>query len=223
MFEPASVRFHDRADAGRELACALSHRRRSDAVVLGLARGGVPIAYEIARAIGLPLDVLTVRKLGLPGQPELAMGAIASGDVVVWNEEVIRAARLRRATLERVAASAAAELTRRERAYRVGAPMLAVAGHAAIVVDDGLATGSSMLAAVESLRRRGAHETVVAVPVAPAEARATLAGVADEVVCLFEPRPFFSVGAWYGDFRQTSDAKVRELLTLARSHAARPV
>jgi len=222
MFERAGVRFRDRRDAGRALAGELTRLRGTDALVLGLARGGVPVAYELARALRLPLDVLVVRKLGFPTQPELAMGAIASGGAVVWNEEVIRAAHVRESTLEHAIARATAELERRERAYRAGNPELGVAGRTAIVVDDGLATGSSMLAAIESLRRRDAREIVVAVPVAPPEACAALARVADELVCAFTPRRFFSVGAWYADFDQTGEEEVRRLLALARQDAPAP-
>lgn len=210
--------FHDRAEAGRELAGEIERFRGSEAIVLGLARGGVPVAFEVASALRLPLDVFVVRKLGFPGQPELAMGAVASGGIRVLNEEV--AAVVEPAQLEEVAASEAAEVERRERSYRGDRAPLEVAERIAILVDDGLATGASMLAAVHALRRGGAREVVVAVPVAPQETCEALAPEADEVICARTPRPFLAVGAWYENFGQTSDREVSELLE--RSPAAAP-
>lgn len=208
--------FEDRVDAGRALALALGRRHDlRDAIVLGLPRGGVPVAFEISQALGLPFDVLVVRKLGLPWQPELAMGAIASGGAVVLNEDVVRLAGRDEKVLAQVQQQELAELARRERAFRGSRPPLAVKGRTAIVVDDGLATGATMEAAVRALRSLGALRVVVAVPVALVEARDRIQAVADEVVCLEAPWRFSAVGQWYRDFAQTSDAEVTELLARA--------
>lgn len=205
--------FEDRAQAGRALAEALAGWRGApDTVVLGLPRGGVPVAYEIANALGLPLDVLLVRKLGLPWQPELAMGAIASGGAVVVNDEVVRYLPAGSHDFETVRAREQLELERREREFRGDRPPLDMRKRTGILVDDGLATGATMEAAVRSLRALGAERVVVAVPVASVEARDRIAAVADEVVCLAAPEWFSAVGQWYRDFGQTEDAEVRELL-----------
>ncbi|MCJ7452734.1 MAG: hypothetical protein MUO39_09720, partial [Steroidobacteraceae bacterium] len=205
--------FQDRVDAGRALARALiSFNGASDAIVLGLPRGGVPVASEVANALRLPLDVLVVRKLGLPWQPELAMGAIASGGAIVMNEDVLEHAAGRRDLVEQVKRRELAELERREREFRGTRPPIAVTGRTAIVVDDGLATGATMEAAVRALRSLGAARVVVAVPVASAEARQRIATLADEIVCLETPRYFSAVGQWYSDFEQTSDSEVSRLL-----------
>lgn len=208
--------YADRADAGRALANSLAHLRAApDAIVLGLPRGGVPVAYEVACALDLPLDVLVVRKLGLPQQPELAMGAIASGGALVVNDEVVRYLGGRGEAFEAVRAREQAELERRERDYRGARPPLEMADRTAILVDDGLATGATMEAAVRALNSLGARRVIVAVPVASVEARERIEALADEVVCLAAP-PFFSaVGQWYADFGQTEDAEVRELLARA--------
>jgi predicted phosphoribosyltransferase len=210
--------FEDRVEAGRALAKALAaHRGATDAIVLALPRGGVPVGYEIAVALGLPLDVLVVRKLGLPWQPELAMGAIASGGAIVLNEEVLGFARGGREALDGVRRAEQEELERRERAYRGAKPPLEVVGRIGILVDDGLATGATMEAAVRALRSLGARSVVVAVPVASPEARDRIAAVADEVVCLEAPAYFSAVGQWYRVFGQTSDAEVGELLAAAEA------
>ena len=204
-------------DAGRALARALTvFGGAADAIVLGLPRGGVPVASEIARSLGLPLDVLVVRKLGLPWQPELAMGAIASGGAMVLNKDVLRHSAFGEEALEQVKRRELVELERRERAFRGTSPPLDVSGRTAIVVDDGLATGATMEAAVRALRIQGAARVVVAVPVASVEARERVAALADEVFCLETPRYFSAVGQWYRDFDQTSDREVSELLEGAR-------
>lgn len=210
--------FADRAEAGRALADALAGRRGApDTLVLGLPRGGVPVAFEVAHALDLPLDVLVVRKLGLPWQPELAMGAIASGGALVVNDQVVRYLPADSDALEKVRVREQAELERRERDYRGDRPPLAMAGRTGILVDDGLATGATMEAAVRALQSLGARRVVVAVPVASPEARDRIAAVADEVVCLAAPEWFSAVGQWYRDFGQTTDEEVRDLL--ARAHA----
>jgi putative phosphoribosyl transferase len=209
--------FQDRVDAGRALARALvSFDGASDAIVLGLPRGGVPVASEIAHALGLPLDVLVVRKLGLPWQPELAMGAIASGGAIVLNEDVLAHAAGREDLVEQVKRRELAELDRREREFRGTRSPIAVAGRTAIVVDDGLATGATMEAAVRALRALGAARVVAAVPVASAEALQRIAALADETVCLETPPYFSAVGQWYRDFDQTSDSEVSRLLAVSR-------
>ncbi len=206
-------RYANRSDAGRQLADALGRSRDLDnAIVLGLPRGGVPVAYEIAQALSLPLDVLVVRKLGLPSQPELAMGAIASGGAVVWNEDVLRFLSSGDEERDRVVAREQAELERRELTYRGRRPPLALSGRVVILVDDGLATGATMEAAVRSVRQLGAARVIVAVPVAATESRDRIARIADEVVCLQAPAFFSAVGQWYEDFSQTSDAEVERLL-----------
>jgi putative phosphoribosyl transferase len=215
---PMTRVFEDREDAGRALAKALAeYRGAADSIVLALPRGGVPVAFEIAQGLDLPLDVLVVRKLGLPSQPELAMGAIASGGAIVLNEDVLRFLPGRREDLEQVRRHEQAELERREREYRGDRPPLEMAGRVGILVDDGLATGATMEAAVRALRALRAKRVVVAVPVASVQARDRIAAVADEVVCLEMPPYFSAVGQWYRNFDQTSDAEVEDLLAKARA------
>jgi predicted phosphoribosyltransferase len=183
--------------------------------VLALPRGGVPVAYEVATALGIPLDVFVVRKLGVPGQPELAMGAIASGGVCVLNEEILRQMQVPRGYIEQVSDSEGEELRRREAAYRAGRPPLDVNGRSVILVDDGLATGSTMRAAVHALRRQHAAHIIVAVPVGSSSACRELQKEADQLICLEQPENFRAVGLWYDDFRQTTDEEVRQLLASA--------
>jgi erythromycin esterase-like protein/predicted phosphoribosyltransferase len=215
------ARFDDRRQAGRRLASVLRpYSGRADTIVLALPRGGVPVGYEVARALRAPLDVLVVRKLGLPGHEELAMGALGSGGTVVLNDEVLSEAAVPQSTIDEAVATAEQELQRRERAYRDDRPLLDVAGKTVIVVDDGLATGSTMLAAVARLRKLGTSEIVVAVPVASPETCAEVGAEVDEIVCAVTPEPFFAVGIWYADFAQTTDEEVRQLLAAAeREHA----
>ena len=208
--------FRDRRDAGRFLAGLLEeYRGRPDVIVLGLPRGGVPVAYEVATALGAPLDVFLVRKLGTPGREELAMGAIASGGVMVINDDVVRGLAIAPEAIQHAAEREGRELVRREQAYREGRPFPAVAGKVVIVVDDGLATGSSMRAAIEALRSLRPARIVVAVPAAPESTCRELAALADEVVCATTPSPFFAVGNSYWDFTQTTDEEVRDLLRAA--------
>ncbi len=209
-------RFRDRHDAGRRLAAILGpYAGREDVLVLALPRGGVPVGYEVARALGVPLDAMQVRKLGVPGHEELAMGAIASGGVRVLSESVVEALSIPERVIATVAAAEEQELDRRERTYREGRPFPEVRGRTVILVDDGLATGSTMRAAAAALRAQGAGRLVAAVPVAPKETCDALRGLMDDVVCAVTPEPFLAVGEWYDDFSQTSDADVRNLLRLA--------
>jgi putative phosphoribosyl transferase len=206
-------RFRDRREAGRLLAERLrEYAGRDDVLVLALPRGGVPVGAEVARALGAPLDVFLVRKLGLPGQEELAMGAIASGGARVLNEELVQTLGLPDELLDAVAARERPELERREHAYRGDRPAPEVEGRVVVLVDDGLATGSSMRAAVEALRGRGPARIVVAVPAAPAQTCQELRRLVDELVVLKTPKPFYAVGAWYQDFSEVSDEQVRSAL-----------
>jgi putative phosphoribosyl transferase len=209
--------FQDRHDAGRRLAETLpAYKGRKDVVVLALPRGGVAVGYEVAVALGAPLDVFVVRKLGVPGHAELAMGAIATGGVVVLNTGVVRALGITETLVEQVAEREERELSRRERLYRSERPAEPIAGRTAILVDDGLATGASMRAAAQAVRRQAPARLVIAAPVAAAETCDELRAAADEVVCAETPEPFYAVGLWYRDFTQTSDDEVRSLLEQAR-------
>ena len=205
--------YADRRDAGRVLAGLLDDLRGVDGVVvLALPRGGVPVAYEVAAALDSPLDVFVVRKLGVPGHEELAMGAIASGDVIVLNDDVVRGLGITADAVDRVAQREARELARREQEYRDGRSMLPISGRTAVVVDDGLATGASMRAAVQAVRKLQPERVIVAVPTAPETTCRELAAVADDVVCASTPSPFYAVGASYRDFTQVTDDDVRALL-----------
>jgi predicted phosphoribosyltransferase len=208
--------FRDRREAGRLLAEKLvEYADRPDVIVLALPRGGVPIAYEVARALNAPLDVFLVRKLGVPGHEEFAMGAIATGGVRVINDEAVRALGIPDYLIEAVAAKEQQELTRRERLYRDGRPPSDIRGKTVILVDDGLATGFTMLAAIKALRKQQTGRIVVAVPIAPPETCDQLREQADDVICAVTPEPFYAVGLWYEDFSQTTDDEVRDLLTRA--------
>jgi predicted phosphoribosyltransferase len=215
--------FRDRRDAGRRLAAELTnYADQNDVLVLALPRGGVPVAYEVARALHAPLDVFMVRKLGVPGYEELAMGAIATGGVRVLDEELVRMLHLPRDVIERVTAIEMTELERRERQYRGDRPAPDVRGRTVILIDDGLATGSTMRAAIAALKKEGAKRIVVAVPVAPPETCEALRVQVDDVVCAVTPELFRAVGLWYGDFSQTTDEEVRDLLARAASEAPSP-
>jgi putative phosphoribosyl transferase len=211
--------FANRFEAGRILASKLGEfSGRSGVVVLALPRGGVPVGYEVAQALQAPLDVFVVRKLGTPGQEELAMGALAPGGITVLNHEVIQALGIPQQTIDAVVAREERELERREREYRDGRPAANIRGKITILVDDGLATGSSMRVAAKALRKEAAAQIVVAVPVASPSTCAEFETEVDKVVCATTPEPFWAVGQWYRDFSQTTDEEVRELL--ARAAAA---
>jgi putative phosphoribosyl transferase len=207
--------FADRRAAGQELAAALGdYRGRRDVIVLALPRGGAPVGYQVARSLGAPLDVYLVRKLGLPGHEELAIGAIASGGVRVLNDRLVRELGVDADELESVVAAESKELRRRDLAYRGDRPPSHIEGRTVIVVDDGLATGASMRAAVGALRDQRPSEIIVAVPVGPAETCALLEPHVDRLTCLATPRPFTAVGAWYRDFSPVGDDEVRDLLRI---------
>jgi predicted phosphoribosyltransferase len=212
--------FTDRFDAGRKLAQQLGDfAGREDVIVLALPRGGVPVAFEVAEALGVPMDVFVVRKLGVPGQEELAFGALASGDVTVFNESILRLLDMPGEMLDEVIAHEQVELARRERLYRADLPPLNISGMTVIIVDDGLATGASMAAAVAALKKLGPKDIVVAVPVSSTQACEELdrqTGI--RCIAAYTPEPFHGVGMWYQDFSQTSDEEVQELL--AKTHDA---
>ncbi len=204
--------FRDRHDAGRQLGAELATTRLTDPVILGLPRGGVPVAFQVARVLDAPLDVLVVRKLGHPEQPELGLGALGEGGVQVLNDALIGECGISTRRLQHVVQVERTELQRRSQRYRGEREAIPVAGRTAVLVDDGLATGSTARAAIEVARRRGAAEIVLAVPVAPDSTVAELRHIADQVICLQTPRWFGSVGSYYDDFEQTSDEEVARLL-----------
>jgi putative phosphoribosyl transferase len=211
--------FHDRTEAGRLLASKLLRfANRSDLLVLALPRGGVPVAFEVANALRAPLDVFLVRKLGVPGHEELAFGAIATGGMRVLNEDVVHSMRLSREQIEIAVAREQAELARRERSYRGDRPPPNPAGLCVILVDDGLATGATMLAAARALRQENPKQIVVAVPVAASATCNEFRPEVDDVICAVTPEPFHAVGLWYEDFSQTTDQQVRDLLERAARH-----
>ena len=216
--------FADRREAGRELAKLLQHSRPAgEVVVLALPRGGVPVAYELATALEAALDVFVVRKLGTPGHPELAMGAIASGGTRVINEDVVQALRIPQEDIEEVASREQAELERRDVAYRRGRPLTPLAHRTVILVDDGLATGSTMKAAVQAVKQHGPARVIVAVPVGARETCRALRELADEVICARTPIGFSAVGQWYRDFSQTTDEEVVALLDAKGRPEGRPL
>jgi predicted phosphoribosyltransferase len=213
--------FRNRIDAGRRLAAALNHHAgRPDILVLGLPRGGVPVAWAVAQALGAPLDVLVVRKLGLPGWEELAMGALASGGICVLNDVLIAECGVSADALEEVKAKERIELERRELAFRGRTGLPDIAGRTVILVDDGIATGFTLRAAIQALRQRHPARLVVAAPVAAADTWEEIGNLADEAVALLVPQDFRAVGQWYEDFSQTTDEEVREIL--ARAQTASP-
>jgi putative phosphoribosyl transferase len=218
--EPLSI-FIDRRDAGRRLAERVAPRiDPTRSVILALPRGGVPVAHEVASRVGAPLDVLLVRKLGVPWQPELAFGAVSSEDVVVFNDEVLRELRLSPQEIDEVVERERAELARREQLYRGGRPPVSVRGKTAVVVDDGIATGSTVLAALGALAKRGASRTIVACPVAPPGTVERLLDQADDVICLLTPANLGAIGFWYEDFRPVADEEVQRLLGAAHGGKA---
>lgn len=209
--------FRDRREAGRVLAQKLEkYGGRTDAIVLALPRGGVPVGYEIAKSLNIPLDVFVVRKLGVPGHEELALGAIASGGIRVLNDDIVLALQIPDEAIEAVAEEEQRELERREKLYREGKPPLDVRNRLIILVDDGLATGATMRAAAIALRQEGVKAVVVAVPVAARSTCQEFRSEVDDIVCAVTPEPFLGVGSWYRDFSQTSDQEVIELLRKAR-------
>jgi len=209
--------FRNRHEAGRFLATKLTaYANRPDVLVLALPRGGVPVAYEVARELSAPLDIILVRKLGVPGQEELAMGAIAIGGVRVLNDHLVRALNIPDQLIEAVAEKEQQELAQREQLYRGDRPPLDVQGRTLIIVDDGLATGATMYAAVKALRQLRAARIVVAVPIASPETCEALGREVDDIICAVMPEPFYAVGLWYEDFSQTTDEEVRDLLMHSR-------
>src|SRR5262252_8372748 len=217
-----TMRFRNRSDAGRRLANRLQFLRGEDVVVLGLPRGGVPVAAAVARALGAPLDVILVRKLGVPAQPELGLGAIGESEARVINLEVVRYAHVSEEQIAHVEAKERAELQRRAQRFRGDAPHVPLAGRTAVIVDDGIATGSTARAACQVARALGAAAVVLAVPVAPPSADRALRGDADEVICLEMPNHFLAIGEWYEDFAQTSDEEVVALLRAAQGGPGAP-
>lgn len=214
--------FNDRVDAGKKLAKELSkYANRSDVLILALPRGGVPVAFEVAKELNVKMDVFIVRKLGVPGNEELAMGAIASDNILVLNEDVIRSFQIPERVIDKVAENELKELGRRERAYRGDRPKPEIKGMTVILIDDGLATGATMRAAAAALKTKNPAKIVVAVPTAARDTCEFFGREVDEVICVATPEPFYGVGAWYEDFSQTTDKEVCELLDKARALPAR--
>ncbi len=208
-----ATRFRDRTEAGRMLAAQLmDYAHRPDVIVLALPRGGVPVGYEIAKALNVPLDVFVVRKLGVPGYEELAMGAIATGGVRVLNEDVVTTLRVRDELIDMVVSAEQRELERRERLYRGDRPPPDVRGRTVILVDDGIATGATIRAAVAALYQQHPTHLIVAVPVAASETCEELSAEVDELTCVMTPQPFYAISLWYEDFSPTTDEEVREYL-----------
>lgn len=209
--------YQDRIEAGKKLATLLTaYAQRHDVLVLALPRGGVPVAYEVAHALHVPLDVFLVRKLGVPGQEELAMGALASGGIRVLNEDIVRRLGISAQIIDDITAREELELQRREKVYRDNRPFPELRGRIIILIDDGLATGATMRAAVRAVRQRQPAHIVVAVPVSAQSTALEMRAEADVVVCTYTPEPFFGVGAWYRNFEQTTDQEVRTLLEQAQ-------
>ena len=214
--------FRNRIEAGQVLARRLQqYKNQPDVLILGLPRGGVPVAYEIARELNAPLDVFIVRKLGVPGHEELGMGAIATGGVRILHEGIIREIGISPQTIEAVSAREQAELDRRERLYRGDRPAPTIESRTVVIVDDGLATGSTMKAAIQAVRQQSPRQVIVAVPTAPSETCEQLKESADHVVCALTPEPFFSVGGSYADFTQITDEEVRDLIASAANISSR--
>jgi putative phosphoribosyl transferase len=214
--------FKDRVDAGKKLAKELSkYANRSDVLILALPRGGVPVAFEVAKELNVKMDVFIVRKLGVPGNEELAMGAIASDNIRVLNEDVVRSFQIPERVIDMIAENELRELERREHAYRGDRPKPEVSGSIVILIDDGLATGATMRAAAAALKTKNPAKIVVAVPTAARDTCEFFGREVDEVICMTTPEPFYGVGAWYGDFSQTTDKEVCELLEKARTLPAR--
>jgi len=210
------VYFLDRTDAGQVLARGLQqYKNQPDVLILGLPRGGVPVAYEVARELNAPLDVFIVRKLGVPGHEELGMGAIATGGVRILHEGILRELGISEQTIDAVSERERAELERRERLYRSDRPAPTIKGRTVVIIDDGSATGSTMKAAIQAVRQQDPRRLIVAVPTAPSETCEQLKESADEVVCALTPEPFVAVGSSYADFSQTTDEEVRELIASA--------
>lgn len=215
------MKFRNREEAGQWLADKLmTYANRADVLILALPRGGVPVAFEVAQALNAPLDIFVVRKLGVPGHEELAMGALASGGIRVLNDDVVNQLHIPEEMINAVAVKEQRELERREQLYRNDRRALSVQGRTVILVDDGLATGSTMRAAVSALRHQGPAAIVVAVPVAARDTCETFKNEVDDIICAYTPEPFYAVGLWYEDFSQTSDEEVRDLLTRAAPAAS---
>jgi putative phosphoribosyl transferase len=211
--EESNMLIRDRAEGGQILAAKLKqYAKRPDVIILGLPRGGVPVAFQVATILDLPLDIFLVRKLGVPGQEELAMGAIASGGVRVLNGDIIDAMQIPESIIDTVAVKEQRELERREKFYKQDAPPLDITNKTVILIDDGLATGATMRAAAEALKLQNVSKIVIAVPVAAESTCRELSHLVDEIVCALTPEPFYGVGYWYDDFSQTTDAEVIELL-----------